>query len=227
MVGMPARISSIGLAMPRNSRAGILGHVDGREQADRHRDEQGDERDVQRAPQQRQQAELALGPPIRCRPPKSADPRRCRRRSSATGTDWKKWIVSNSTDKTMPTVVRMATVDAAIRTPSSMTLSTGLRARKRGRMRRARPGKARPGQARRNAVMSQRLQFAQVLRLVVSRGDDIRAPAREPSTTPLSCNSFCASDIGVKPSRAVATISNSSALSLGSPSATDVDDAHR
>ena len=40
--------------------AGVLGHIDGREQADRHGDEQRDERDVQGAPEQWQQAELAF-----------------------------------------------------------------------------------------------------------------------------------------------------------------------
>ena len=56
MVGMPARISISGLATARIRGVGVFGQVDRGEQPDRHRDEQRDERDVERAPEQRQDA---------------------------------------------------------------------------------------------------------------------------------------------------------------------------
>jgi hypothetical protein len=50
------------------------------------------------------------------------------------GTTLKNLIVSNNIEQTMPTVVRMATVEARIK-PIRMTVSTLLRARKFGLMR--------------------------------------------------------------------------------------------
>ena len=60
-VGMPARISSKGLANARKRGRCILGHVDRREQADRTGDQHGDERDQQGADDQRDDAEGAGG----------------------------------------------------------------------------------------------------------------------------------------------------------------------
>ena len=113
MVGMPARISSSGLTTVAHVPAGVFRHVDRREQADRNRDRERDDGDVAACPTAAAADRTGPPPPPSGRRPRSAGPRRCRRRSPAGETWLKKCRVSNSIDSTMPAVVRMATVDAA------------------------------------------------------------------------------------------------------------------
>ena len=54
MVGIPASTSSSGLATRAHLGTGVFRQVDRREKADRHRHQQRDEGDVERAPEKRQ-----------------------------------------------------------------------------------------------------------------------------------------------------------------------------
>ncbi len=101
-------------------------------------------------------------------------------RNSVIGTFWKNRIASKRTDNTMPTVVKIAILDAAINISKTM-FSTRLRARRPGRMRRQAMAPPRPPRPSVNVARMRRLASVYSLK----RTD---ASLRTSSTVPLTAS---------------------------------------
>ena len=125
------------------ARRGVLGHVDRREQADRAGDQHGDQRDQHGADEQRHGAEGAgLADLVRAHRGLRR-PLQCRTGSRTRDSLPKKRSVSNSTEKTMPTVVSTATAEQAMQHDLDDALERGCGRGSRGASARS-PGQARP-----------------------------------------------------------------------------------